>query len=252
MNKFVFSFRALYRFLGFAGYTFFWIIGFYIVRHDAKDPFHKGLVWRRKWHKVILPFVGIRMNVYGLENLTEETVIYVCNHRTYIDPVVVSRYAESVVISKSEVADWPLIGKGIRITGVVFVKRDDKQSRNNTLLAMESLLRQDVSVLVFPEGTTTRAPGLLPFRPRTFHLAAELGIPVIPLAVEYEDPDDAWIGDDTFLRHFFQTCAKKRVDIHLSIGPAIKHTDGEQLMNTAQGWIATELNSLNKWVQEKS
>ena len=250
MNKLVSTFRALYRLFGFTGYTILWIIGFYIVKHEAKESLPAGILWRRKWHKMMLPFVGIRIKLYGLENLTRKPVIYVGNHRSYIDPVIASRYAESVVISKSEVAGWPLIGKGITITGVVFVKRDDKQSRSNTLLAMESLLKGGVSILVFPEGTTTRAPGFLPFRPRTFQLAAELGIPVIPLAIEYEDPEDAWIGDDTFLRHFFQTFGKRRINIHLSIGPAMMHSDGELLMNMVHDWIEKELHTLNKWVQK--
>ena len=251
MSRLVSTCRALYRLLGFAGFTFFWIIGFYIVRHP-KDSVPAGIRWRRKWHKAMLPFVGIRIKVSGRENLPAGPAIFVGNHRSYIDPVVASRYAESVVISKSEVAGWPLIGKGITITGVVFVRRDDKESRSNAILAMESLLKKGVSVLVFPEGTTTRAPEFLPFRPRTFQLACELGVPVIPLAIEYEDPDDAWIGDDTFLRHFFQTFGKRRIDIHLTIGPAMRHTDGEMLMNMVHDWIENTLRTLSKWVQEKS
>ncbi len=252
MSRLVSTFRALYRFLGFAGYTFFWIIGFYVVKHSATDTFTKGILWRRKWHKFIFPLCGVQVKLSGLENIRAAPVIFVGNHRSYIDPVVATHYAESVVISKSEVADWPLIGKGIRITGVVFVKREDKQSRSNTLLAMESLLKQGVSIMVFPEGTTTRAPDFLSFRPRTFQLAAQLGIPVIPLAIEYEDPDDAWVGDDTFLRHFFQTFGKRKVDMHVSIGPAMIDTDGEALMNTAHDWIKKELLSLSVWVQKES
>lgn len=252
MSKLVSTFRAFYRLFGFTGYSFLWIIAFYFTRHPVKDPRVAGLLWRRKWLKAMLPFLGIRIQASGLENIPDVPAIYVGNHRSYIDPVMASHYVECVVISKSEVARWPLIGKGIRITGVVFVNRENKQSRSNTLLAMEGLLKDGISILVFPEGTTTRAPEFLPFRPRTFQLAAELGVPVVPLAIEYEDPDEAWIGEDTFIRHFFQTFGKRHIDIHLSIGPALSHADGVDLMNKVHDWIAQELDTLGKWVQKKS
>ncbi|MCH7667237.1 MAG: 1-acyl-sn-glycerol-3-phosphate acyltransferase, partial [Acidobacteria bacterium] len=37
--------------------------------------------------------------------------------------------------------------------------------------------------LLFPEGTFDRAPGLRPFRLGAFMLAAETGLPVVPVAI---------------------------------------------------------------------
>jgi 1-acyl-sn-glycerol-3-phosphate acyltransferase len=38
-------------------------------------------------------------------------------------------------------------------------------------------------MVIFPEGTFYRAPGLLPFRMGTFLVAAEAGVPVVPVAI---------------------------------------------------------------------
>ncbi len=37
--------------------------------------------------------------------------------------------------------------------------------------------------MVFPEGTFDRAPGLLPFHLGGFRVAAELGVPVLPMTI---------------------------------------------------------------------
>jgi 1-acyl-sn-glycerol-3-phosphate acyltransferase len=39
------------------------------------------------------------------------------------------------------------------------------------------------SLVIFPEGTFRRGPGLLPFRLGAFVVAAEAGVPVVPVAI---------------------------------------------------------------------
>jgi 1-acyl-sn-glycerol-3-phosphate acyltransferase len=38
-------------------------------------------------------------------------------------------------------------------------------------------------VMIFPEGTRSRTPELLPFKDGAFRLAIEAGVPILPLAV---------------------------------------------------------------------
>jgi 1-acyl-sn-glycerol-3-phosphate acyltransferase len=57
-------------------------------------------------------------------------------------------------------------------------------------------LRRGLSVLVFPEGTFVRVPGILPFRLGAFKSAVETGCPVIPVTIRGTRdilPADDWL-----------------------------------------------------------
>jgi hypothetical protein len=49
-----------------------------------------------------------------------------------------------------------------------------------------------VSVLNFPEGTTSRG-GLLPFQLGAFWLARKSGLPIVPIGMEFQTPDMCWV-----------------------------------------------------------
>ncbi|CAM0949503.1 unnamed protein product [Alopecurus aequalis] len=104
--------------------------------------------------------------------------LYVCNHRTLIDPVYVSialdRPVRAVSYSLSRLSE--LISP---IGCTVHLARD----RAHDGAAMERLLDGGAHVVVCPEGTTCREPYLLRFSP----LFAELsGQGVVPVAVAVE------------------------------------------------------------------
>jgi 1-acyl-sn-glycerol-3-phosphate acyltransferase len=63
-------------------------------------------------------------------------------------------------------------------------------------------------VLVFPEGTTTRGDEVLPFKRGIFGIALRAGVPVVPVALRYDRPDVAWVGDDAFLPHYVRAMAE--------------------------------------------
>ena len=48
---------------------------------------------------------------------------------------------------------------------------------------MSAALRGGTSLVVFPEGTFQRTPGLLPFRLGGFKAAVESGRPIVPIAI---------------------------------------------------------------------
>jgi 1-acyl-sn-glycerol-3-phosphate acyltransferase len=246
------TFRALYRLAGFIGCTLVYAIGFAIVREFTRDRLSKGIRWRSSWLRQMLPFTGIETVVTGQQNLTRSPSVYIVNHRSYIDPVVALHLVPGVIIAKAELSKWPLIGAGAAMAGVIFVQRSDRNSRGAAYETMSGLLQKGFSLIVFPEGTTTRAPGLLPFRSGAFRLAATHNVPVVPMAIEFENPDDAWIGDDTFIRHFFQTFRRKKIIGRVSIGPPVINSDSDLLMNNVHDWIRNELDSLGKWVQKGS
>ena len=89
--------------------------------------------------------------------------------------------------AKKEVKNWPLIGNVGKTTGVIFVKRDCEKSKEDTRNQIHTVLKNGFSILNTPEGTTHIEPTTIKFKPGAFILAAQLGAPVIPVAIDYKD-----------------------------------------------------------------
>jgi 1-acyl-sn-glycerol-3-phosphate acyltransferase len=64
-----------------------------------------------------------------------------------------------------------------------FVERFDTQRGLEDVESFAEAVRGGDSLIVFPEGTFRRAPGLRPFRMGAFVVAARVGVPVVPLTL---------------------------------------------------------------------
>jgi 1-acyl-sn-glycerol-3-phosphate acyltransferase len=200
---------------------------------------HWTLRRRQKLVYVLFRILKIELTVNGTP--PDESVIFVANHRSYLDPIVMHRDLLFLPVAKSEVAKWPLIGYGVKITGTLFVERENKQSRRKTREAMLEAINQDFSVCIYPEGTTHIQPQTIAFKKGTFINAAKHKLPIVPVAIDYEDLSVAWIGEDTFLPHLLDLCKKKQIKAKIAIGPTYMNEDHEVLLKDSQTWIDREL-----------
>lgn len=153
--------------------------------------------------------------------------LIVANHVSYLDPLAVLPICPAVPVAKSEVEGWPVVGSIAQRLGVEFVHRDDPHGRIRALRRIHDLLVEGVSVLNFPEGTTTAGDRTLPFWRGSFGIAQRLGVPVVPIAIRYADPAMAWYGGATFLPHYTRMLGQRRIEIDLELGPAIEPRTGE-------------------------
>jgi 1-acyl-sn-glycerol-3-phosphate acyltransferase len=149
---------------------------------------------------------GLRAQLRG--TLPRGPCVLVANHLSYFDPVVLAAHTPLTAIAKTDVAAWPLVGDALRRLGTTFVDREDAMSGALALRRALRSLQSGVSVLVFPEGTTTRGDQVLPFRRGIFGAARRAGVPVIPVALRYDRPEVAWVGDDSFLPHYVRAMAQ--------------------------------------------
>ena len=74
----------------------------------------------------------------------------------------------------------------------------------------------------------------------------DAGVPVVPVAIAYHDPRDAWIGDDGFVGHFMSRFSRPRVRVSISFGPPLQDDDVEALRLAAQTWVRDELTRLHR------
>jgi len=193
---------------------------------------------------MLLPHLGVRMHVQGTP--PDFPCVLMANHRSYLDPVVITHDSRVYPVAKAEVAGWPIVGYGVKVSGVLFLKRESAESRRNTLQGIADKLAEGFAVLLFPEGTTHAQASTLAFRSGGFKLAAENGFPVVPVAIEYRNPEDYWIGDDGFLPHFFRRFGEPSLDVFVHYGSAILDSRADVLMSLTKEWIDAELLNIQK------
>lgn len=147
--------------------------------------------------------------------------VLVANHLSYLDPIAIAQAMPITAIAKSEVHGWPAIGRALADLGVLFVRRGDPANSAVALRRAMRLLDAGVSVLVFPEGTTTWGDDVLPFQRGAFGLAALKNVPVVPIALRYSSRDLCWVGNTSFVPHFLALHRYPRVMAHLHFGRAL-------------------------------
>jgi len=137
--------------------------------------------------RVYLALAGVPLEVRGREILKGRAgpFIFVSNHAGYLDPLPLMAaldldYAFAI---KREAFSWPLLGRIFRRLEHVPVDRDNVEESAQSAEALRSVLATGRSLVLFPEGTFTRATGLRPFKLGAFQLAAETGAPVVPIAL---------------------------------------------------------------------
>jgi 1-acyl-sn-glycerol-3-phosphate acyltransferase len=148
------------------------------------------LAWRkaiaRGISQLLLRLFGFSIRTRGLEHLPhEQAYVLVVNHASYLDPLVLVAVLPSSIsfVAKREFAEQFFARVLFRRLGTEFVERFDPQRGVDDTDRVRHAVRQGRSMLFFPEGTFSRVPGLRPFRMGAFVVAAQTGVPLVPMGI---------------------------------------------------------------------
>lgn len=132
---------------------------------------------------------GTPLAVHGLENLPAGTpCVLASNHASYLDGIVLAAALPGAgrqygFVAKRELLDSFVPRTYLKHIGTDFVERFDPHQGVAGVQQVAASLRAGRCPIFFPEGTFDRMPGLLPFRMGAFVVAAEAGVPVVPVTV---------------------------------------------------------------------
>ncbi|MGC8838977.1 MAG: lysophospholipid acyltransferase family protein [Anaerolineae bacterium] len=126
----------------------------------------------------------LRLEVDGLERIPARgPVILIFNHITFLDPVILTGLLprESAAMSKVENFSKPIVGLLLRIFGAFPVERGrvDRRALRRSL----EVLEKGGVLLIAPEGTRSRVPGLQEGKDGIAYVALQSGVPVIPVGI---------------------------------------------------------------------
>ncbi len=142
---------------------------------------------------------GVRITAVGSEHLPRgRAFVAVANHSSYLDAIVLmaALRADLVFVAKSELASSWVMRRLLAAVDTRFVERFDPARSADATRALVDGARGGISFAFFPEGTFVREPGLLEFRMGAFVLAAQSGVPVVPIAIIGTRallPADSWL-----------------------------------------------------------
>jgi 1-acyl-sn-glycerol-3-phosphate acyltransferase len=129
---------------------------------------------------------GIPFTVRGLEHVPPgHPCIMVVNHQSYLDGLllVAALREPNCFIAKRELLGHWFPRIYLNSIGSAYVERFDAQRGAEDTARFADLARSGRSLIVFVEGTYRRMPGLLPFRMGAFVIAAQAGVPVVPVTI---------------------------------------------------------------------
>lgn len=137
--------------------------------------------------RVFLKIAGTKVTVIGEENIPDEPVLYVGNHRSFFDiPLTYSRCKRLTgFVSKIEIAKIPLLSTWMRRLYCLFLDRNDIRAGLKTILEAIEYVKKGISIYIFPEGTRNKGEELtvLPFHEGSFKIADKSGCAIIPVSI---------------------------------------------------------------------
>jgi 1-acyl-sn-glycerol-3-phosphate acyltransferase len=140
-----------------------------------------------QWARTSLALAGLRIHIEGQERLNpKNTYIFMPNHASFLDTLLAFAYipCDFRDVIKEEVFSIPLLGLVLRRSGQIPMDRNNPWKALKSLREAADLLKEGVSVLVFPEGTRTPNGEIQEFKTALFILPIRSGIPVVPVLIE--------------------------------------------------------------------
>jgi 1-acyl-sn-glycerol-3-phosphate acyltransferase len=177
----------------------------------ARDP---PSAWRISgWFaRLFFAAAGIPVSVAGLARLPAGAYVLLANHGSYLDGIllvgVLSR--QHAFIAKNEFLGHAISRLFLSAIGSLYVERFDAARGVEDVRRFTEHARRGERLAIFPEGTFTRQAGLRPFLMGAFVIAAEAGIPVVPVTISGAREilrDGSWLP--------------KRGRVHIEIGHPI-------------------------------
>ena len=195
------------------------------------------------WARAMLMALGIRRSVTG--HRPGRTVMFVSNHVSWIDILVLMATCPGVFLAKSDLAGWPLIGWMCRQADTMFLQRGNARALAERMGSIRQAFGQQENVFLFPEGTTTGGQEVRSFFPGLFQAAIDSEVAVQPIALTYLEGQRRskaapYVDDDYIVKHFLRLLKTKSLSVQVTFLPVMNTVDQDrrQLANLTHNLIS--------------
>lgn len=151
----------------------------------GKRPLSYGLFSYGRAMAFIMRFLaGIRIELRGTQNLSRTPSVIAAKHQSWVDGfIMLATVRPLAFVAGDHLMKFPLIGFILRKAGaVVLSNQGGEAARARMTASLEKLQRDKRHILIYPEGHLSAPGEKHPYRKGVYHLAYDLGRPVVPVA----------------------------------------------------------------------
>ncbi len=173
----------------FLAYTFLFVLSVYpLLMIPSRRPlahamkaYAQGVLW------LMRRLAKIHIATRGTENLPRSgAYILASKHQSEADGLIQMALIDDLAfVAMKEVGKYPLVGPVLRKLEMVLIDTDGGAREIATLAqGGRNAAAAGRPILIYPEGTLMKVGARGKYRAGVYHLAAELGLPVIPVATD--------------------------------------------------------------------
>jgi 1-acyl-sn-glycerol-3-phosphate acyltransferase len=189
------------------------------------------------WHKIVSRSLGVRTRVTGTP--ASGSVLFVCNHISWLDIPVLGSRIEGSFVAKAEVGQMGMVGFLADMQETIYVDREQKNRSRAQANDILERLREGGNVILFPEGTSNDGVRILPFKSTLFAVlegpdSAFVRIQPVSLAYTHLNGlpltrhrlmDIAWVGDMELGNHALEFMRLGRIHAEIFFHEPVRRTD---------------------------
>lgn len=162
------------------------------------------------WTRMFVRALGVELRRHQKHRRAlPDRYLLIANHPSAFEDVGIPALFPVRSLAKMEVKDWWFAGRIAQAAGLLFVKRESRESRRAAAGAITAALKQGRNVAIYPEGGCKGRRIFLPFKFGVFDISLATGIPIVPVFLHYESQQDfEWAPPYTLidkLWHFMTT-----------------------------------------------
>ncbi|MFZ1866184.1 MAG: lysophospholipid acyltransferase family protein [Polyangiales bacterium] len=229
--------RALLRTGAFVGWSAT-ILGAYELRRAMTPEMQRRALadrYRTRLSHGVLRLFGTELLVEG-ERRHESGALVVANHQSALDISVMLALFQAVLVSRHDVASWPLLGRLAKHGDTIFVDRESRRSGAAALREIRRRIKEGRTVVAFPEGATFPGDSVQEFHPGAFAAVQSLDVPVIPVGLAYSPAVP--YGRESFAEHVARIAARPKTRIAVQIGePLVRGPDPRSTAQRARAQV---------------
>ncbi len=186
----------------------------------------------QSWGRLILYACRVKMNIKGLENISpDSSYVITSNHQSYFDIFVLLACLDTSFkfIAKKDLFNIPFLGQGMKRLGYISIDRKNMRSALKSVKKSTELLKNKISILIFPEGTRSPNGELLSFKKGGLNMfLKQSNITVLPVVIK---GTVNILKKDSFVIHIGRTV---ELQVLKPLSPIVKKGDGNVVIEEVE------------------
>lgn len=163
-------------------------IPYFLLRwFSTEQEYRYYLGWiSRMIGRLLLATTGTRIHIEGKENIpVGKPYCFIGNHQAYADILVMMATTPEPVgfIAKASLKKVPIIRTWMLVLGCYFLRRNSLKDGMKAILYGADRVKRRRPMVIFPEGTRSKGPDMLPFRKGGVKLATKARALAIPVSI---------------------------------------------------------------------